>query len=124
MVGFNIPTFKFMDVLSFEIEWFGNGYPNNLNPIKFDNQPVPLSSLQNEKNTKYLNQHNDDWKWSLYAKKTIAGNLSIMAQAACDHIRWFRLDYTKMDGKEALRSTFKNNWIDDWYYTFKFGYSF
>ncbi len=118
MGGFNIPTFKLMDVLNIEIEWFGNPYVNNLNPIKFDNQPVTLSSLQNEKSSKYMNLHDDDWKWSVYGKKTFANHFFIKAQFASDHIRWFRLDYTKMDGKEALRK------IDDWYYTVKFGYAF
>ena len=118
MVGFNFPTFKLLDVLNVEVEWFGNPYPNNLNPIKFDNQPIPLSSLQNEKTSAYMNLHDDDWKWSVYGKKTFANNLFILGQFARDHIRWYRLDYTKMDGKEALR---KN---DEWYYTLKFGYVF
>ncbi|MBN1306683.1 MAG: hypothetical protein JXA18_02110 [Chitinispirillaceae bacterium] len=118
MAGFNLPTFRFMDVLNVEVEWFNNPYPNNLNPIKFDNQPVPLSSYGNEKSSVYMNLHDDDWKWSVYGKKTFAGNFFVMFQFARDHIRWYRLDYTAMDGKEALR---KN---DEWYYTFKFGYAF
>jgi hypothetical protein len=118
MAGFNVPTFKLLDVLNVEIEWFGNPYPNNNNAIRFDNQPLPLSSFKNEKNSIYLNQHRDDWKWSIYLKKTIANNFSIMGQFARDHIRWYRLDYTAMDGKEALREK------DNWYYTFKFGYAF
>ena len=119
MVGLNIPTFKLLDVLSLEVEWFGNQYVNNLNPLIFDNQPVPLSSFQGETDVdNYRNKHDDDVKWSVHAKKTIAGNFYIMAQFASDHIRWYRLDYTKMDGKEALRG------LDQWYYTFKFGYAF
>ena len=119
MAGFNFPTFKFLDVLSFEVEWFGNPYVNDLNPLKFDNEPTPLSAFQGEDNAEaYKNRHDDDWKWSVYGKKTFAGNFFILAQAASDHIRWYRLDYTQADGKEALRK------IDDWYYTFKFGYVF
>jgi hypothetical protein len=118
MVGLNIPTFKLLDVLSIEVEWFGNQYVNNLNPLIFDNSPIPLSLFQGEQSEIYRNQHDDDWKWSVHAKKTIAGNFFIMAQAASDHIRWYRLNYSQMDGKEALRR------IDQWYYTFKFGYAF
>jgi hypothetical protein len=118
MVGFNVPVFKLLDVLSIEFEYFGNPYPNNLNPIKFDNQPVPLSSYANEKDKFYMNLHDDDWKWSVYAKKTFSKNFYIMGQFARDHIRWYRLDYTATDGKEALRKD------DQWYYTFKFGYAF
>lgn len=118
MAGLTIPTFKFMDILSCEVEWFGNPYPGSLNPIKFDNQPIALSSYGNEKSPYYLNNHQDDWKWSVYGKKTFANNFNITVQAARDHFRWFRLDYTAADGKTALR---KN---DQWYYTFKFGYTF
>lgn len=119
MFGLNIPTFKLLDVLSFEVEWFGSPYPNSTNTTRFDNTPIPLSSYGNERTIPaFRNLHEDDWKWSVYAKRTIMNNFYIMAQAARDHIRWYRLDYTTMDGKEALR---KN---DEWHYTFKFGYSF
>jgi hypothetical protein len=118
MVGFNVPTFKVLDFLSVEAEWFGNPYPNNLNSIVFDNQPTTLSSFANEKDSSYLNNHGDDFKWSVYGKKTIADHFNVTFQFARDHLRWFRLDYTKQDGKEALR---KNN---EWYYTVKFGYTF
>jgi hypothetical protein len=118
MVGFNIPTFKFMDIFNVEVEWFGNQYPNSLNSTKLDNQPIPLSSYGNEKSSVYLNNHDDDWKWSVYGKKTFADHFDVTFQFARDHYRWFRLDYTKEDGKEALR---KN---DEWYYTFKIGYTF
>jgi hypothetical protein len=118
MAGFNVPTLKFMDILNLEVEWFGNPYPNSLNSTKFDNQPIALSSYGNEKSPYYLNNHGDDWKWSVYGRKTIMNNFNVTFQFARDHFRWFRLNYTQEDGKEALR---KN---DQWYYTFKFGYTF
>ena len=119
MGGFNIPTFGLLDVCSVEVEWFGNPYVNDLNPLIFDNQPVPLSNFLGEASAAvYKNRHDDDVKWSVYLKKTMAGHFSVMAQAASDHIRWYRLNYSQMDGKEALRG------LDDWYYTFKFGYAF
>lgn len=122
-IGFWLLEKKFhvktgLDVLSIEVEYFGNPYPNNTNATRFDNEPVPLSSFKDEKNSVYMDLHGDDWKWSVYTKKTFANNFYIMGQFARDHIRWFRQDYTKMDGKEALRDN------DDWYYTFKLGYSF
>jgi hypothetical protein len=118
MAGFNLPVFNLLDVLSVEVEYFTNPYVNSTNSIRFDNEPVPLSGFKNEKSSKYMNLHDDDLKWSVYAKRTFAGNFYIMGQAASDHIRWYRYNYTNMDGQEALRK------ISDWYYTFKFGYSF
>ena len=125
MVGLNIPTNRFLDVLSLEVEWYGNPYVNSINSIKFDNQPVPLSSHAKEKTKVYQNIHSDDIKWSIHARKVIANNFFIKAQFASDHIRWYRLDFTKMDGKEAFRNTFQKNGLPDhWYYTFKIGYTF
>lgn len=119
MAGLNLPTFKFMDVLSVEVEYFGNPYVNSFTPIRFDNEPIPLSGFKEEKQSDiYYNRHDDDWKWSVYGKKTFANNFFAMFEFARDHIRWYRLNYVGMDGKEALR---KN---DQWHYTFKFGYSF
>jgi hypothetical protein len=119
MAGFNLPVFKLLDVLSLEVEYFSNPYVNSTNSIRFDNVPVPLSGFKEEtQNPKYKNLHDDDLKWSVYAKRTFFGNMFIMGQAASDHIRWYRYNYTNMDGKEALRK------LSDWYFTFKFGYSF
>lgn len=118
MAGFNFPTFKLLDVLSAEVEWFNNPYPNSTNSIRFDNVPVPLSSTTRQVVLENTDVHDDDWKWSVYAKKSIYNNLSIMCQVARDHIRWYRLDFTKVDGTEALRKK------GQWYYTFKFGYAF
>ncbi|HEX2958983.1 MAG TPA: hypothetical protein VHO70_19265 [Chitinispirillaceae bacterium] len=119
MFGFNFPTFKFLDVLNLEIEYFNNPYPNSTNSIRFENSPVPLSSYGGERDDKEnLNQHEDDLKWSVYLKKTLCRNLSIMCQVANDHIRWHRLNYQEADGNQALRKK------TDWYYTFKLGYAF
>jgi hypothetical protein len=107
-----------LDLLNIEVEYFGNPYVNSYTPIRFDNEPIPLSGFKEEKQAIYMNRHDDDWKWSIYGKKTFAGNFSFMFEFARDHIRWYRLNYAGMDGKEALR---KN---DQWHYTFKFGYSF
>ncbi len=118
MVGINLPAFKFLDVFSLEVEYFNNPYPNSTNSIRFDNLPVPLSSYGEERDPSNTNLHEDDLKWSVYLKRTIRDNLSIMGQIANDHTRWHRLVYGTMDGNQALRKK------TDWYYTFKFGYAF
>jgi hypothetical protein len=118
MFGLNLPTFKVLDVLSLEVEYFGNPYPNSTNSIRFGNIPVPLSSYGEERDPKNTNLHEDDIKWSVYLKRTIRNNISIMGQVANDHIRWHRMVYGAMDGNQALRKK------TDWYYTFKFGYAF
>ena len=74
--------------------------------------------MQKEMTRAYTNMHQDDWKWSVYFKKTIADNFFIRGQFARDHFRWFRANYAATDGKEAFRQN------DEWYFMFKFGYSF
>jgi hypothetical protein len=120
MGGFNIPAFKYLDILSLQAEWFGSDYTNDLNPIMFDNMPIPLSSFRNRTTGYDINENHDgdNWKWSLYGKKTIAEHFNITFQFARDHMRWYRYDYTQQDGQEALREN------KDWYYVIKLGYVF
>jgi hypothetical protein len=108
-----------LDLLSVETEWFGNQYPNDMNQIVFDNLPTALSSMAEEQvGTTYLNNHQDDIKWSLYGRKTFLGHLNVSFQFANDHMRWYHLDYSQSEWREALRDS------DNWYYTIKFGYTF
>lgn len=119
MFGFNFPTFGIFDVLSIEFEYFKSRFPNDLSPVIFDNQPVPLSSLHNMK-TGYdpANYVDDDWKWSVYGKKTFVNHFYITVQFARDHMRWYMMNFAEQDWQEALRDK------KDWYYVLKLGYSF
>jgi len=119
MFGFNIPAFKMLDVLSLEFEWFGSRYPNDMSPVIFDNLPVPLSSMHNLRTGYNPDAYShDDWKWSLYGKRTIAGRFFIVGQVARDHMRWYKMNFNEQDWQEALRSP-KNL-----YWTIKTGYTF
>ena len=106
-----------LDILSLEVEYFKNQYPNDMSPIVYDNQPIPLSSLRNMKNSSNMNYHKDDWKVSLYGKKTIKDHFHITFQFARDHMRWYKMDFGEMDWRETLRSP------EDWAWTIKLGYS-
>ncbi len=84
--GFNFPTFKLLDVLALEFEWYGmpyaNSYHNYLGSGYVDGYPVPDNSSHIKDYTK------DNWKWSVYAKKTFFNDhLGIIFQIARDHIR-------------------------------------
>jgi hypothetical protein len=120
MFGLNIPAFKILDVLSLQAEWFGSDYVNDMSPVIFDNAPVALSTIHDVRSTYDVNEDHkgDDWKWSLYGKRTLKEHFQITFQFARDHMRWYRYDYTVQDGREALRSN------KDWYYIMKLGYVF
>jgi len=87
-VGFNVPTFKLLDVLSGELEWFGARYYNDASYVinKGNNaKPMPYG-------LDYWNSGESGLKsflkWSVYAKKTFAGgHFAITGQIGRDHLR-------------------------------------
>ncbi|MGA2508207.1 MAG: hypothetical protein ABSF80_12105 [Chitinispirillaceae bacterium] len=123
MFGFNFPAFKVLDVLSLQGEWFYSRYPDDMNPLVFDNQPIPFTSFNGGdiplKGLYNPNAYKGNiWKWSVYGKKTLAGHFQITFQCARDHLRWYRMDFSTQDYNEALRTN------KDWYGTVKVGYVF
>jgi hypothetical protein len=116
MAGFNFPVFKMLDELSLEVEWFGNPYPNSYRRVYEYYVPLPNDIGSNAADTAMY--RNDDWKWSVYAKKTLFPGFCIIAQAARDHMRIVTHDYMFQDKEEALRAT------KDWYYMLKCKFAF
>lgn len=102
VIGINIPTFKILNVLAFEAEWFACDYPNNY----FTQLGVgPGQSYPLPDYNQYFDYTTDNWKWSLYAKKMFAGDrLGIVAQIARDHIRTETLIDEASDLEQSLRS--------------------
>jgi hypothetical protein len=86
-VGFNFPTFKLLDILSGELEWFGARYFNDASGlINLGSAPVPMNvqvfgdTLQAPRKG-FL-------KWSVYAKKTfLSGRFAVTGQIGRDHMR-------------------------------------
>lgn len=82
MAGFNFPTFKLLDVLSIELEWYRWNYLNSYTTHLFGDmfpQPDPISDPN-------YNPKEDQLKWSVYAKRSLANNFSIIGQVAFDHM--------------------------------------
>jgi hypothetical protein len=117
MVGFNAPTFKLLDVLSVEAEWWGNPYANSQEGIVIDGLPLPFRSGTTTVEDSLIYK-NDNWKWSIYAKKTFASHYNVIIQAASDHMRTFALDWSRQDWEESLRGP------GNWYFVVKLGVQF
>jgi hypothetical protein len=117
MGGINVPTFKLLDVLSLEAEWWGNPYPNSQQGIVIDGLPLPFTSGTATIKDSLIYKH-DNLKWSIYAKKTFADHYSITIQAASDHMRSFALDWNRQDWEESLRGP------DNWCFIVKLGAKF
>jgi hypothetical protein len=83
LAGINLPGFKIIDVVSFEVEWFNDPYPNvwaGQNAQGYD--PRPLQTYDTAWIDNYRNK--DNLKWTVYLKKKIS-NFEIMGFAANDH---------------------------------------
>jgi hypothetical protein len=116
MAGFNLPTFKILDVLSLEGEYWANRYPNSMEGIVNDGLPLPfLAGTSSIDSTKYKK---DNWKWSIYAAKTFLSHYRLVFQAASDHMRTFAWDWNRQDWEESLRDAGK------WYFVLRFSVMF
>ncbi len=112
--GLKVPTFKLLDILAVEAEWFGWKYPNSIERPINSNKPYPEYQAAN-----YLPEEweEDDWKWSVYAKKDIS-DISLIVQFASDHLQLWSM--------RAVDQVFRDNLVktSDWYYQFKIQYRF
>jgi len=89
MFGYNVPTFKVLDVLSVEVEHKSNKYPNSLEPVENvqKNPPLPIPETISDLALAGSTQPISPWYWTVYVKKTFLGNFALIAQAAHDHMR-------------------------------------
>jgi len=104
MVGFNVPTFKLLDVLAFEWEYQDSPYPNSVKNPYYDMLPLPMAP-----------QPHSDVKWSLYGKKILGRHISIIGQVARDHL----MPYTTVDVNEYADYTDVLLRNTDWWWTLK-----
>jgi hypothetical protein len=117
MAGFNIPAFKMLDVFACEVEWWGNPWPNNLQQMYSSNAfPVPQGFGMGLDTLRAYTQ-SDNWKWSVYAKRSVR-NIEIIGQIARDHLHGFYVDMSEKEWGEVCSRP------DHWYYMVKFLYRF
>jgi hypothetical protein len=127
MFGFNFPTFKLLDVLSFEWEYYGSQFSNNMSLAQ--NQQDPVWFINNDYDPKEFDSTaasagappKDNWKWAIYAKKSLGKAVSLHLQLANDHMRMITYPNTYPDYSDATRGV--DNWYrmfqKDWYFDFK-----
>jgi hypothetical protein len=100
MAGINIPTFNLLDVLAFQVEYYANPYPiDNYWQIQFSTKGIPQPTegdgCCSDPTSKYtianpvFGRENyyieDNWKWSLYARRWLGKHLALVGQVARDH---------------------------------------
>lgn len=123
MVGFNVPTFKLLDVLAIELEHHSWEYPNTIEGIYTHDSPIPLlftrdmQNLQGVEETIEVGKVEDNFKWSIYFKRTIFDHFIVQGQAAKDHFRM-------ADSEGRLVSEPNFGAFGEWYYMLKAQYAF
>jgi len=123
MAGFNLPTFKVLDIFAIQVEYYNSKFINSTYSLGQRNHAVPYtpagsSNLFSE--TEYMDvTDKDNLSWSFLATKSIYHTFSISAQVARDHMRtvgtnWF---YGSRQEPNEILSTSK-----DWYWMLQFGW--
>lgn len=113
MFGVNLPTFRLLDILSIEVEYFSNPFKNTTEgPLT----QTSITPYVGDAWGSYTPFDKDDLKWTVYARKTIYNGFSIHAQVANDHIRMLDV-FSTPDVTEFLTQK------DHWYWVVKLGYS-
>jgi len=117
MLGANLPTFGFLDLLTVQAEYFHAAWLNNTYAIAegdgfraFNTPYLPGSNDAVLAPRVYEGLRRDDWKWSVLARKQV-GRLTLSAQAARDHLRLPSSEFyygPQYDPNEV--TTFTNSW--------------
>jgi hypothetical protein len=123
MVGFNFPTFKLLDILSLELEYYNPMFPNSIENLYEQTFPMPgrqpLEPGYKEKKIEEKNRvlpTKEKIKWSLYAKKSPIKGVNLFLQIASDHMR--SVDYN-------IKPSYRPVCWDwsEWYYLFRLNIS-
>ena len=89
LVGVHFPTFGLLDLVSIEVEYCRNPYPNSNRNAVTDYVLMP-DGLEESITKKVFTKpamHDDDWNWSVQAVKTLTAGLELKLQVANDHMR-------------------------------------
>jgi hypothetical protein len=115
MVGFNIPTFKILDLFSIELEyckypysydwWGGLGQPS----------PMPVQTFDTTWQTNY--REKDNFKWTIYLKKSFS-HFDVIAFFANDHMLY---DTYSAENQPNTEQSLRTN--KDWHWYIKLQYN-
>jgi hypothetical protein len=109
MLGFNIPTFKILDCLSLECEYYSSPYLPDVNGILQEGNPLPfIASGATAWSSSSVKVY--PWKWSVYIKKTLMPGITATFHVARDH---FWPNYT--DGYPSFNEALTQNGQWMWY---------
>lgn len=120
MLGINLPTFGYADVFSFEAEWYGAPFADDITKYTSHTSgrqdPLPNNPVAGK------NYRRDNWKWSAYLSKVYAGHIKLSGQVANDHSRPGNFKDYGDNNPPEMKSPFSS--LQNWYMTGKVAYFF
>jgi hypothetical protein len=118
LVGVNLPVFKILDLLSVEFEFFKSPYMNDWWGLYDGNpSPVPFYSPSWDSTWKENYKTKDNFKWTVYAKKSF-GKFDVIGLFANDHIFYDTYSAESQSNTEQSLRTNKN-----WHWYVKLQYN-
>jgi hypothetical protein len=81
MIGMNVPTFRLLDLLSIQAEYYKSLFSNSYQYSYF---AYPVWTVNPTYNP--ARENRDDWKWSVNARKSVNRIFTLHAQVASDHL--------------------------------------
>jgi hypothetical protein len=117
MLGLNLPTFKLLDQMAFEVEYYDSDFPNSLEDVYQRTLPIPgsIGGVGTANRQDYIDslgtqrKMRDKVKWSFWATKEVTPGFGLTLQVASDHFR--PIDFNLKPTYEPVTK----NW-NDWYY--------
>jgi hypothetical protein len=126
MLGINLPTFKALDILSIQMEYYKSGF-NDIDYFNGQSLPIWKTKFAQDSTTERyfadsqgklipIQNHKDDIKWSVHARKSVNKYVTVYAQAASDHFRLTDVSYKHSPVPLTTTPT-------EWYYLFRLEFS-
>lgn len=126
MFGLNLPTFKLVDKMAFEMEYYDSDFPNSLEEVYQRTLPIPgtiggVGTTGPNSRQEYVDnlgtqrKLRDKVKWSYWLRKEITAGLGLTFQVASDHFR--PMDFNLKPTYEPVTQ----NW-NEWYYMFRLSF--
>ncbi len=125
MLGVNIPTGGWLDLLNVEAEHWSNPYLNSTLHMSYDGTAAPpflnpapgqLSPYSQLGLTPTDKVKDDDLKWSVSATKSVAKSISLTAKVAKDHLQIMEFMQAGFPGKSYGDVMSRK---DSWYYVLR-----
>ena len=124
MVGFNVPSFRLLDLLSVQFEYFNSPNLNNTYTVGQKNWAIPFipENGEPEFSEKAFNDltTKDNYAWSILLRKQVLSKLTLNAQFARDHMRTIGTDWFYGSRFEPNEILHKNS---SWYWMFQLGWN-